>query len=94
MSSQLHNVSNPESQQLLQQALRDLESGDFQQRWEATKTLGRIGSAAIDPLVAILEDVEADPEVQWFVARILGQFDTEVVINALVNCLQQTHPRS
>jgi HEAT repeat protein len=94
MTGQLQDVPNPGSQPLLQQTLRDLKFGDFQQRWEATKILGRIGTPAIDPLIAILEDVEADPEVQWFVARILGQFDTTVVIDALVNCLQRIHPAS
>jgi HEAT repeat protein len=92
MNGQLQNVPNPGSQPLLQQALKDLKFGDFQQRWEATQILGRIGMPAIDPLITILEDGEADPEVQWFVARILGQFDTAVVINALVSCLQRIHP--
>jgi HEAT repeat protein len=92
MTGQLQDVPNPGSQPLLQQTLRDLKFGDFQQRWEATKILGRIGTPAIDPLIAILEDREADPEVQWFVARILGQFDTSVVIHALVSCLQRIHP--
>ncbi|MGB3535469.1 MAG: HEAT repeat domain-containing protein [Microcoleaceae cyanobacterium] len=92
MSGQLQDLSTSGSQQLLQQALRDLKFGDFHTRWEATKVLGRIGIPAIKPLITILEDVEADSEVQWFVARILGQFDTEEVVNALVNSLQRINP--
>jgi HEAT repeat protein len=91
MSGQWQDVSDTKSQPLLQQALSDLQFGDFQQRWEATKILNRIGEAAIEPLIAILEDVEADPEVQWFVARSLGQFETQPVIAALINGLQRSH---
>lgn len=91
MSGQWQDVSDVKSQPLLQQALSDLQFGDFQQQWEATKILNRMGNAAIQPLITILEDVETDPEVQWFVARSLGQFETQEVINALVSSLQRTH---
>ncbi|ERT05213.1 HEAT repeats family protein [Lyngbya aestuarii BL J] len=89
MGDQFSNLSDDnQSPALLSQAIAQLESGDFQHRWDAAKQLAKMGTIAINPLIAILEDEEADPEVRWFVARTLGQFNSDAVVPALVNLLQ------
>ena len=71
-------------------ALRILEQGDFQARWDVAKVLLKLGDRVIDPLITVLEDEEKASEHRWFAARILGEFDKTAVILALVNCLQTT----
>lgn len=91
----------PETQEGLMQAVtlavKILEVGDFQTCWEVAKLFPRLGTAAlrqahgermVAPLIAMLEDEEADPEQRWFVARILGAFEQDVVVTALINLLQ------
>lgn len=73
-----------------QLALSVLLYGDFQQRWEIAKIIPRFGKEVIHPLIAILEDEEADLEVRWFTSRILGEFNDSVIVIALVKLLQQT----
>lgn len=89
MGDQFSNLpNNGQSRASLQNAIAELESGDFQQRWDAAKQLAKMGTVAINPLIEILEDSEADPEVRWFVARTLGQFNSDAVVPALVNVLR------
>lgn len=71
-------------------ALDRLKLGDFQTRWEVAKTIPNFGEAAIEPLLSILEDEEADWELLWFVARILGNLSHPAVVSALVNLLKTT----
>lgn len=73
---------------LLNWALEVLEAGDFQERWDVAKIFPSLGSEAIAPLIAILEDEEADSELRWFAGRILGEFDSPEVIVALVFVLK------
>ncbi len=90
MGDQFSNSSDEsQSQALLNQAIAALESGDFQQRWDAAKQLAKMETIAINPLIEILEDEDADPEVRWFVARTLGQFNREMIIPVLINLLQK-----
>ncbi|WP_242051126.1 HEAT repeat domain-containing protein [Nostoc spongiaeforme] len=77
---------NPEY--LLKLALPILEMGDFQQRWEVTKFLVRLGNIAIAPLVEILEDEEAEEELRWYAARTLGEFQNPDAIAPLVELLK------
>ena len=79
-----------EWQQVLNFALEILEYGDFQERWEVAKLFPSLGTIAIAPLIAILKDEEAQENVRWFVARILGEFDRPEVITALVEILQNS----
>ena len=89
MGDQSSNLSNDSlSQALLKSAIAKLESGDFQQRWDAAKQLAKMGTIAINPLIEILESEEADLEVRWFVARTLGQFNSNEIVPALVQVLQ------
>lgn len=68
--------------------LTQLEQGDFQQRWEISKILPNLGTIALEPLLNILQDDTADIEMRWFVARILGNFKSELIIEPLINLLK------
>ncbi len=72
------NGSQPQEQHILEQAvslaIQALEWGDFQDRWEIAKVFPNLGNGAIAPLIAVLEDEDADTEPRWFAARILGKF--------------------
>lgn len=74
----------------LEVALDALKTGDFRLRWEAAKTLSKAGGEAIAPLLTILEEEEADWELLWFVARVLGDLPDPTAIAALVHLLQTT----
>ncbi|VXD25565.1 conserved hypothetical protein [Planktothrix serta PCC 8927] len=82
------DLSQQEPEAVLNLVLTQLEQGDFQQRWEISKILPDLGTLAIEPLLNILQDQTADVEMRWFVARILGQFKSELVIEPLVNLLK------
>jgi HEAT repeat protein len=75
---------------LLPIALKSLEQGDFQARWDMGKVLVKLGDRVIDPLITVLENEQKESEHRWFAARILGEFDQASVVLALVNCLQTT----
>ena len=81
-------ISSSYSQQVLTLALDVLASGDFQDRWEIAKVLPNLGTIAIAPLIAIIEDEDADLEQRWFAVRILGNFDRPESIAALVELLK------
>ncbi len=75
---------------VLTQALDQLEWGDFQERWDAAKRLIELGAEAIEPLIALLETEEIDPELSWFIARILGQSDRPDAICASIDLMNST----
>ncbi|WP_414574573.1 HEAT repeat domain-containing protein [Anabaena sp. CCY 9402-a] len=79
-------IANPEH--LLELALTILEMGDFQQRWDIAKVLNQLGTIAIPSLIAILEDDDADDELRWFAARIIGEFQHPEAIAPLVELLK------
>ncbi len=87
---QAQDFGATEEEQILNLALQVLVEGDFQQRWEVTKLLPKLGKKAIAPLLKILEDEEADLETRWFVGRILGEFDDPQITIALTHLLQTT----
>lgn len=74
--------------QLLDLAIDVLEFGNFHERWDIAKVFPKIGKSAIAPLIAILEDEDADEELRWYAARILGEFNHSAVITALVELLK------
>jgi len=86
--------SKLQEQHILEQAvslaIQALEWGDFQDRWEIAKVLPNLGNCAIAPLIAVLEDEDADTEPRWFAARILGKFDRPEVIQALVELVKNS----
>ncbi|MBD2209161.1 HEAT repeat domain-containing protein [Nostoc linckia FACHB-104] len=73
---------------LLDLAISILEIGDFQQRWEIAKIFQHLGKLAIPRLVKILEDEDADEEVRWYAARILGELQHPETIAPLVQLLK------
>jgi len=81
---------SPDWEQVLNLALNVLEAGDFQDRWEVAKVLPKLGTSAIAPLIAIMEDEAADLELRWFAGRILGEFQHPAVVTALVDLLSQS----
>jgi len=87
---QLILVENEQnSEYLLELALPILEMGDFQQRWEISKVLLRLGSIAIPPLIEILEDEDTEEELRWYAARTLGEFQHPDAIAPLVELLKK-----
>ena len=88
------NRSQQPEEQILEQAvslaIQALEWGDFQDRWEIAKVLPNLGDGAIAPLIALLEDEDADTEPRWFAARILGKFDCPEVMQALVKLVNNS----
>ena len=81
-------LAESELKQLLDLAIEVFVLGDFHQRWDIAKVLPRLGAIAIAPLIEILEDEEADEELRWYAARILGEFNHPVAIAALVEILK------
>ncbi|PSB41235.1 PBS lyase [filamentous cyanobacterium Phorm 6] len=88
------NDSQSPEQHILDQAvslaIQALEWGDFQDRWEIAKVLPNLGNGAIAPLIAVLEDEDADTEPRWFAARILGKYARPEVIQALVKLVKNS----
>ncbi|MGL4501917.1 MAG: HEAT repeat domain-containing protein [Planktothrix sp.] len=84
------DFSQQEPEALLNNILTQLEQGDFQQRWEISKILPGLGTIALEPLLNILQDETADVEMRWFVARILGNFKSELIIEPLINLLKNS----
>ncbi|BAY14263.1 HEAT repeat-containing PBS lyase [Nostoc sp. HK-01] len=76
------------SEYLLELALSILEMGDFQQRWDISKVLLRLGNIAISPLISILEDEDTEEELRWYAARTLGEFQHPEAIAPLVELLK------
>jgi HEAT repeat protein len=75
-------------EQVVSLAIKVLEWGDFQDRWDVAKILPNLGTSAIAPLISVLEDEDADTEQRWFAARILGEFDRPEVIQALAKLVE------
>lgn len=74
----------------LSDALAVLVDGSFQDRWEVAKVISQWGTAAIEPLVDLLQ--EQDPELSWFIARILGQVHHPAAVKVLIGLLQSDDP--
>ncbi len=76
--------------QQLETALARLVTGDFRERWDATKQIIDAGSAAIAPLAAFLQDEECDWELRWFAARTLGKVNHPDALSTLIEFLQES----
>lgn len=81
-------LNDTDLEQVLNLALDTLHAGDFRERWDIAKVFAKLGERAIAPLIEILEDDEAELELRWFTARILGNFNHPTAITTLVNLLQ------
>jgi HEAT repeat protein len=78
---------NPGWLDLAQQVL---ENGDFQLRWDVAKLLPQFGRRALDRLLIILADDEADPEVQWFALRALTDPPDPTTVATLIQIIQSS----
>jgi HEAT repeat protein len=81
-------ASPTEQSQMLDLALQVLAAEDFQDGWEVIKILPALGEMAIEPLLAMLQDDNLEPETQWLVGKVLGQFRSATVAAGLAKCLQ------
>ena len=81
-------LNDHDLEQVLNLALDLLNAGDFQERWEIAKVFPKLGSIAIAPLISILQDEEADLELRWYTARILGDFNHPTVVTTLLDLLK------
>lgn len=89
VAKDLEPLSEPERDRWLSLALHLLEAGDFAASWDLAKILPSLGEDAINPLIDLLQDTEAELESRWFAARILGEFDTPATVQALIAILQK-----
>lgn len=71
-------------------SMRILEAGDFQSQWDVAKLFPNFGRAAVAPLIQLLQDANAELESRWYAARILGDLNDAVAVQALVEQLQST----
>jgi HEAT repeat protein len=85
----LAKANATEQSQILELALLVLSSEDFQDGWAVTKILPALGDIAIEPLLKMLQDNEIEPDVQWLVGKILGEFRSPIVATGLAQCLIQ-----
>lgn len=95
-SSAVTAIAAPTAATVLDLALDLLDQGDFQTRWQVAKLIPALGTLAIAPLVhrlasvELADDDEADWDLPWFIARILGEMQDPAAGVALVNLLQTT----
>ena len=75
---------------LLEKSLIQLNSGDFNERWQAAKSLKTMGEIAHPALIKLTEDSKAESDVLCFVVDILGANPSPDVILALVLLLKRT----
>lgn len=66
------------------------QTGDFEQRWNSSKSIVREGKDAIAPLLELLKDPTADAETHWFTIRALGHFPEPEVIKAIAAQISET----
>lgn len=88
--NQKNALNTPINDEILDLALQALQKCDFQQRWEIAKLFPKIGKRSIAPLIALLESERQEPEMRWFIARILSEFDDRACILALSQLLQRS----
>lgn len=92
-SAPASSLSVPQPSTQLEQLLEQLQQGSFQTRWDAAKALVNFGLEALKPLLQILQaelelDEDADWDLLWFMARILGDLNQVAAIPALIDLLQ------
>lgn len=85
-----NSQTSPSSQALLQLDawLDQLVHGDFQTRWEISKTLKQHPLGILGPLLALLSQAQEDEELLWFIARLLGEIEHPEAMETLAQILQ------
>lgn len=88
LTTEKRSESVSQQAKLLDWAMDVLTLGDFHQRWDIAKLFPKLGQTAYALLIEFLEDEDADEELRWFAARILGKFNHPEAIAALVELLK------
>jgi len=81
----------------IEQMIEALAAGDFHSRWHQSKLLSQQFSAWGDralPLLIQHLQTQQDPDTQWFLVRILSQFQDPTVVSALAELLVTTDSES
>ncbi|MEM1367046.1 MAG: HEAT repeat domain-containing protein [Cyanobacteria bacterium P01_H01_bin.15] len=86
-SVQIGQLLRADREQLVDMVLMALVQGDFNQRWELTKLLPKLGGIVQTPLIQLLRDPNAETEARWFAVRILGGLPSPEVVIALTELL-------
>lgn len=91
-----HNHTSPkaaEAERQIEAAIAQLTAGDFHSKWDNTKQfneqLAQWGDRPIPYLIRRLAS-STDTENQWFLVRVLAQFDHPAVVEALAQLLVTT----
>lgn len=78
----------------IEQAITQLLTGDFHSRWDQAKQFSRRfaqwGDRAVPVLISHL-NAQEDPDAQWFLVRMLSQFDRPEVVSVIASLLVTTH---
>ena len=74
----------------LDNALKLLAIGNFEERWAISKVLVKLGSVVISPLKTIILDEQANLEHRWFSLRILSQLKNPEIILVATELLVTT----
>jgi len=78
-------------EQEIQQALELLLAGDFHSRWDKSKRfVKRFQSDRPIPFLIQALQSSTEPEYQWFLIRILGEYDQPIVVERLAHFLVST----
>ncbi|MEO0770636.1 MAG: HEAT repeat domain-containing protein [Cyanobacteria bacterium J06649_4] len=77
----------------IERAIAHLVAGDFHQRWDRAKQFSRKfaswGDRVVPSLIQQLHS-QKDPDTQWFLVRILSQFDCADTVKAIAQILVST----
>lgn len=86
-------LTSPAAFQWRDLALRTLQMGDFNVRWDVAKLMAQQSSELIqlEDIVAVLADAtEEDWSLAWFLVRLLAEFRCAESVSALVALLQRS----
>lgn len=72
-----------EAKNWLNLAILALEVGDFQERWELSKLIPKLGNIALETVIKLLENEETEEELCWFLVRIIAEFKSYQSIQIL-----------
>lgn len=82
-------ISEKEQVKLSKLAIKVLEKGEFQEKWEISKIIPLLGQKILQSLIDLVEDETQTIETTWFVLRLLGKFPTTSAVLTLVSVLKK-----
>ena len=89
-----NDIKPPPLEKQIAEAIEQLAVGDFHSQWDYAKQFSRQfaqwGDRIIPPLIYQLK-TQQDPDTQWFLIRILSQFEHPTIVTALAQLLVTTH---